>query len=223
MENRVNHIAIIMDGNGRWATRKGLPRKIGHYYGSKNITTIAKHARSVGVKVLTVYAFSTENWARPKEEIDYLMSLPAGYLKDSGFNNLKDGGIKIKFAGRKDRIPETASNAIKQIEAESSHNNDMLLQICFDYGGYDEIINAFKNIKISDSITEVYEHLYVKQPVDLLIRTGGEQRISNFLLWQIGYAEIYFTKTFWPAFNEKKFDLALKDYYSRQRRFGGLK
>ena len=224
MEYKLNHVAIIMDGNGRWANRRALPRKVGHYYGSKNISTVSKYAKNKGIKVLTVYAFSTENWSRPSEEIDYLMKLPEEFLESESFHNLKSSGIMVKFVGRRDRIPQHTLDSINKIEEQSSHNNDMLLQICFDYGGYDEITNAFSKIYSENkSAQEVYNNLYVTQEVDLLIRTGGEQRISNFLLWQIAYAEIYFTKTFWPAFNEKQFDKAIKDYKKRTRRFGGLK
>ena len=223
MGNILSHVAIIMDGNGRWASRRALPRKVGHYYGSKNISVISKYAKKSGVKVLTLYAFSTENWTRPQDEIDYLMTLPDEFLKDESFVSLKKSGISVKFVGRRDRLPKYTLEAIKRIEDESAHNNDMLLQICFDYGGYDEITTAFSKLNEDKSVENVYNNLYVTQPVDFLIRTGGEQRISNFLLWQIAYAELYFTKVYWPAFNEKQFDKALKHYNKRTRRFGGLK
>ncbi|MDL2292097.1 di-trans,poly-cis-decaprenylcistransferase [Acholeplasma sp. OttesenSCG-928-E16] len=224
MNNQLKHIAIIMDGNGRWAKEKGLARSIGHLQGMKNIERISLHANSIGIKMLTVYAFSTENWKRPKEEIDYLMKLPIEFLNVRNTNKLRKSKIKILFKGRKDRIPEKTKETLDKIEMLTKDNDGLILNICLDYGAYEELLQAINKVKnqTNISIEDIFSNLYVNEPVDLLIRTGGEQRISNFLLMQICYSELYFIKKYWPAFRKDDLNQAVLDYNNRQRRYGGL-
>lgn len=216
------HAAIILDGNGRWAKKYGQPRTFGHYQGGRNLFRIAKIAQESGIKKLTVYAFSTENWQRPAEEVNYLMTKPVELFYK---NRKKMAGIdyKITFAGRRDRFSKELLEVIDIIEKETKDNQGFELVIAADYGSYDEIVTAVN--KLDKPITKemIEENLMIKEPVDLLIRTSGEQRLSNFLLWQVSYAEFYFTKVHWPAFSKKEFKKALKSYQKRSRRFGGLK
>ncbi len=231
--NIPKHIAIILDGNGRWAQKRLLPRVMGHREGAKNIARIAKHADKLGISHLTVFCFSTENWNRPVDEVDFLMKLPIEYypqLKEK----IVDSNIKIKVIGRRDRLRPDLVDIIKDLENLTNDNKGLVLTICLDYGSYDEITSSVKNIamlvknndiNIDDITPELIENnLFTKDypKLDLLIRTSGEQRISNFLLWQLAYAEIYFTNTYWPDFNESELEKAIKDFQSRNRRFGGL-
>lgn len=228
------HIAIIMDGNGRWAKKRNMPRTYGHKKGSENLKTIALACHDLGIKALSVYAFSTENWNRPKDEIDYLMKLP-GEFEETFKGRFEEHDIRVMFSGRRDRFNQNVQDLIERVEEKTKDRQGMILNICFDYGGQFELTEAMKQIaqqvknndlKIKD-ITEdtIANHLYTKElpPLDLMIRTSGEQRISNFLLWQIAYAEFIFAKTYWPAFNEKKLYKAIKEFQKRTRRFGGLK
>ena len=227
------HVAIILDGNGRWAKKRGMPRTYGHQQGVKSLIDIARNANEIGIKELTVFAFSTENWNRPQSEVEYLMTAPIEYINEH-INRLKESNIKICFVGRKDRFPTPTLDALNKIMFETAQNTGLVLTLCLDYGSYDEITTAVKNIAnqvknknldIENITPELIENnLFTKDypKLDLLIRTSGEIRISNFLLWQLGYAELYFTNTFWPDFNEKELDKAIKDYQSRNRRFGGL-
>ena len=228
-----NHVAIILDGNGRWAKKRLLPRVMGHKEGAKNIARIAKHADKLGISHLTVFCFSTENWNRPADEVDFLMNLPI-----EAYNNYKDkiinSNYKIKVIGRRDRLRPDLVNIIEELENKTSNNSKLTLTICLDYGSYDEITTAVKKVAMSvknndiniDDITPelIENNLFTKDypKLDLLIRTSGEVRISNFLLWQLGYSELYFTNVFWPDFNEKELEKAVADYQSRNRRFGGL-
>lgn len=221
--NLPNHLAIILDGNGRWAKKRGMPRTYGHQQGVKNLIKISKYCNEIGIKNLTVYAFSTENWNRPKEEVDYLMEL----LKNN-FDRLAkktDSNISIKVVGEKTNLRADLLDIINKVEEATKDNDGMKLNIAFNYGSRDELIHAMKCVvENNEEINKdnISKHLYV-QDVDLLIRTSGECRISNFLLWQISYSEFYFTKVHWPAFNKKELDKALLDFSSRNRRFGGLK
>lgn len=231
-----NHIAIILDGNGRWAKRRGLPRSMGHYHGALNLKNITLVAYELGIKVLSVYAFSTENWSRPKDEIEYLMGLPKNLEETfkAAFED-KDYAIRVMFSGRRDRLPKDVLDLMVSLEENTKHHTRMILNVCVDYGSHNELIEATKKIckqvenqtlavETIDEVT-IQNHLYTKAlpPVDLLIRTSGEQRLSNFLLWQVAYAEFYFTKVHWPAFKEKQFLQAIENYQNRQRKFGGLK
>ena len=221
--NLPNHLAIILDGNGRWAKKRGMPRTYGHQQGVKNLIKISKYCNEIGINNLTVYAFSTENWNRPKEEVDYLMEL----LK-SNFERLSkktDGDVCIKVIGEKTNLREDLLEIINKVEESTKDNKGMKLNIAFNYGSRDELVHAMKSVVANgEEITKenISKYLYVRD-VDLLIRTSGECRISNFLLWQISYSEFYFTKVHWPAFNKKELDKALIDFSSRNRRFGGLK
>ena len=225
------HIAIILDGNGRWAKKRSMPRTYGHEQGAKNLVRIAKYCNEIGINEVTVFAFSTENWNRPQQEIDYLMNGPIEYL-DENIDKLKEKNIKINFVGRKDRFPTPTLDAINKLMHYTKDASGMILNIAFDYGGRYDIVEAAKilagrieNKMISyDEIDEKYfeKELLVNTNVDLLIRTSGELRISNFLLWQSAYAEFYFTKCLWPDFNEKELLKAIKSFQNRNRRFGGL-
>ncbi len=215
------HVAIILDGNGRWAKKYGQPRSFGHYQGGRNLFTVARAAKNLGIQKLTVYAFSTENWKRPEDEVNYLMTKPIEMFYQNRDKFLKID-YKITFVGRRDRFSKELLEVIDIIEDETKSNEGFELTIAADYGAYDEIITAANLSEKPITRESIENNLMVKEPVDLLIRTSGEQRISNFLLWQISYAELYFTKVHWPAFNEKELKKALKNYQERHRRFGGL-
>lgn len=216
-----NHLAIILDGNGRWAKKRMMPRNYGHYQGAINLFKIANSAYELGINYLTVFAFSTENWKRQTEEVNYLMEEPLKKLNKHE-EKLVDIKFKIIFVGRKDRIPESMKEVINRVEDATKNNEGMTLQVALDYGSKDELIHAFENAEKPYTEENVRKHLYVKQDVDLLIRTSGEQRLSNYLLWQVAYAEFIFVKKHWPAFREKDLNKAIKKYSKRNRRFGAL-
>lgn len=225
--NIPNHIAIIMDGNGRWAKKRGLSRSMGHQEGYKTLKKIAKYILNKGVNILTVYAFSTENFKRSKDEVDFLMNLfIKGFKKDSSYFNKEN--IKVIFSGRDEPLRDDVLEAMHSLEEQTKNNTKGILNICLNYGGRAEIVDAVNKI-IKDDIKEITEesfnnYLYHNLPdVDLLIRTSGELRISNFLLWQISYAEMSFPKCYFPDFNEKEFDKCLIEYNHRDRRFGNAK
>jgi undecaprenyl diphosphate synthase len=215
------HVAIILDGNGRWAKKRGQPRSFGHYMGGRNLFRVASIAAKFGIQKLSVYAFSTENWKRPKDEVDYLMTKPIELFHENR-HRVSELTYRITFAGRRDRFSQELLEVMNIIEQETKHHEGMELCICIDYGSYDEIIHAVNSIKGEVTQQAIEANLYVKEPVDLLIRTSGEQRLSNFLLWQVSYAEFYFTKVHWPAFSERIFNKAMKAYQKRHRRYGGL-
>jgi undecaprenyl diphosphate synthase len=221
MTNMPSHVAIILDGNGRWAKKRKQPRSYGHYMGGRNLFNIANIANQLGIKKLSVFAFSTENWKRPKEEVDYLLTKPIElyYQYEERFSKIT---YRITFAGRRDRFSKELQEVIDSIEKKTSLNQGLELTICLDYGSHDELLFAFNQSKETTTKDSIESHLYVKEPVDLLIRTSGEQRLSNFLLWQSAYAELYFTKVHWPAFSKRHLLKAIKNYQKRQRRFGGL-
>lgn len=226
-EKLPNHIAIILDGNGRWAQKKGLPRNFGHKQGVETLIKISRYCSDIGVKNLTVYAFSTENWNRPKEEVEYLMNLLKDYFHGLE-KNLRKRNIKLKVIGERTNLSKELLDIINFVEENSKYNTGMILNIAFNYGGKDEIVNAVKSMikdKAIISKENIDKYLYTNESgnVDLLIRTSGEQRISNFLLWQIAYAEFYFTKVHWPDFSKKELNKAIEAYQNRDRRFGGLK
>ena len=227
------HVAIIMDGNGRWATRKGLPRSFGHKQGVSVLKKILKAAKNLGCKVITVYAFSTENWTRPTKEVDFLINLFSEVLKNE-IKEIHEESTKIKFIGDLAPFPETLKKIISSSESLTKNNNNFLLNVCVNYGGRQEIVKVAKKIALKTSSgeikpSEVNEELFnselltggIKDP-ELLIRTSGEKRISNFLLWQLAYSEIYISDVLWPDFNEFEFMKAIIDYQSRNRRFGGI-
>jgi undecaprenyl diphosphate synthase len=228
------HVAIIMDGNGRWATKKGLPRTYGHKKGVDVLKEIIKASKKLGCKVLTVYAFSTENWTRPTREVDFLINLFNEVLR-SEIKEIHEESTKIKFIGDLTPFPETLKKIISTSESLTKNNNNFLLNVCVNYGGRQEIVKVAKELAFKCSSgeikpSEVNEELFnsklltrgIKDP-ELLIRTSGEKRISNFLLWQLAYSEIYISDILWPDFNEFEFLKAIIDYQSRDRRFGGIK
>ncbi|MGL4687549.1 MAG: isoprenyl transferase [Fusobacteriaceae bacterium] len=220
------HIAIIMDGNGRWAKKRFLPRTLGHSEGAKNLKRILTHAQKLGVKYLTVYAFSTENWKRAKDEVETLMSLFKTYIKKEE-KTFQENNVKFLVSGRKENISEDLLKAIEELSEKTKLNIGITLNIAFNYGGRSEIIDAVNKIiasgekNIDEKIFEKYLYNNIPDP-ELLIRTSGEIRISNFLLWQIAYSEIYVTDKLWPDFKEKDFEDAIISFNKRERRFGGI-
>ena len=222
------HIAIIMDGNGRWAKKRSLPRTAGHIAGAKTFKNIARYCNKIGLEYLTVYAFSTENWKRPKDEVDGIMNLLRDYLKDA--ENFMDENIKVKFIGNLEPLDDDIKELIKKDEDGSKDATGLKLNIAINYGGRDEITNAVKNI-LSDGvkaedITEdtISENLYTAgmPDPDFIIRPSGEYRLSNYLIWQSAYAEYWFSDILWPDFKPKHLDQAIDDYNHRNRRFGGV-
>jgi undecaprenyl diphosphate synthase len=226
-----NHVAIILDGNGRWAKSKGMPRNYGHVQGAKTVEVICEEAYRMGISYLTVYAFSTENWNRPKDEVDALMKLLRNYMKTC-LATAKKNRMCVRVIGDKTGLDEDIRNRIAQLEESTRQNDGLHFQIALNYGGRDEIIRAIRRmaLKISegglraDEITESYfsdmlDTAGLPEP-DLLIRTCGEQRISNFLLWQLAYTEFYFTDVAWPDFTKEELLRAVEAYNHRDRRYG---
>lgn len=228
------HVAIILDGNGRWAKAKGMPRNYGHKQGGKAVEVVAEAAYRMGIKYLTVYAFSTENWNRPKEEVDALMKLLRNYMENC-LKNAEKNRMRVRVIGDKSRLDEDIQRKIAELEEASKDYDGLQFQIAINYGGRDEIRRAVAQIAKevengslkAEEITEdlIAEHLDTKgipEP-DLLIRTCNEQRISNFLLWQLAYTEFYFTPVAWPDFNKEELEKAVRAYTQRDRRYGLLK
>lgn len=234
MDNKIpKHVAIIMDGNGRWAQKRGLKRTKGHQKGAEALKKISEYVYDKNIKVLSVFAFSTENWKRDKEEVDYLMDLFIKAFKEN-FDVVKKKGVKVIFSGIKDKLSDKVIKTMEKMTEETKDNTNGIFNICLNYGGQDEIINATKKISkdVKDGIidyNDINQDLFGKYlfndlpPIDLLIRTSGEYRISNFMLWQMAYAELYFTDTLWPDFDEKEMDKAIDSYNKRDRRFGAVK
>lgn len=224
--NIPSHIAIIMDGNGRWAEQRGLKRTLGHEEGAKVVRSITEHCAKIGVKYLTLYAFSTENWSRPKLEVEYLMKLLDKYLKNE-IDNLMQNSIRFKAIGDLSKFSKSLQNTIFEVEEKTSNNSSLTQVLALNYGAKDEIIRAMKrlndrNLEINEANFEACLDTAGFSEVDLLIRTSGEIRLSNYLLWQNAYAEMFFTPTLWPDFTVEEFDTIIEDFYKRQRRFGGL-
>lgn len=226
-----NHVGIIMDGNGRWAQKRGLARSLGHKAGADNLLSLCKHISKVGVKYLSLYAFSTENFKREVGEVNYLMSLFIE-LFNSKLKELSDNNVKVIFSGRREPLPEKVLKAMDEVVTYSENNTGLILNICINYGGRAEIVDMTKKLcelyKDNEITLEdidydlVNKNLYHELPdVDLVIRTSGELRISNFMLYQSSYAEYYFPETLFPDFNEKEFDKAILEFNKRNRRFGG--
>ena len=229
--NKPNHVAIIMDGNGRWAKLKGKNRLYGHKNGIKAVQKIVEYATKIKIKNLTLYAFSTENWNRPKKEIETLMSILVNTLRKE-INKMVENNVQFKCIGDISQLPENVIKEVKETIKKTSRNNGLVLTLALNYGFKKELICAIKNLavkvkknlisidKIDEKIVNNHLHSGKLPSVDLLIRTSGEQRISNFLLWQISYAELFFSEVFWPDFDEKHFEKAIKNYSNRERRFG---
>jgi len=230
-DNIPNHLAIIMDGNGRWAKQQGFLRTLGHESGSKSVKKIIQESLNLGIEYLTLYAFSTENWNRPKLEVDTLMRVLINSLKKE-LKTMQDGNIKMNAIGNIDKLPKKAQKQLNEVIEKTKDNTKMTLTLALSYGSREELVNVVKiisdkvknNIISIDSIDDsiINEHLYTHNlpDVDLLIRTSGEHRISNFLLWQIAYAELYFTDVLWPDFKEQDLHEAIISYQKRERRFG---
>ena len=229
--NVPSHVAIIMDGNGRWAQQRHMPRKLGHYKGAARVHGLIAQCAKVGVKSVTLFAFSTENWQRPSAEVDALMMLFVEYL-DSELPVMLENRIRFRVLGSLDRFSCEVRGRIESAQSRSQNNTGLVLNVAANYGGRWDIVNAVREWGAANPMAELGEFSEeelsrylstVGQPeLDLLIRTGGEQRISNFLLWQAAYAELYFTDTLWPDFDESALDLAFKWFATRNRRFGTL-
>lgn len=231
LQNTPKHVAIIMDGNGRWAKGKGMNRIFGHRNALTAVRESVKAASQVNVKAITLYAFSTENWNRPKLEVDALMSLLINSLKKE-LSEFMNQGVKVNSIGCLDSLPSKAQNVLKEVIFETKDNKEIVLTFALSYGGREEIVNAIKNIskkvvnkeldleKIDENTINNHLYTFNLPDVDLMIRTSGEQRISNFLLWQMAYAELYFIDVLWPDFRQEHFYDAIIEYQNRERRFG---
>jgi undecaprenyl diphosphate synthase len=229
--NIPTHVAIIMDGNGRWAQNRSLPRPVGHKHGVESVQNIVRAAAKLGVKILTLYAFSTENWNRPPLEVQALMGLLKNFLQ-SELRTITANNVSLRCLGEKERLPEEVRQVLDNAIAQTAGNDGLILNLALSYGGRNEIVRAVRQIadecrqglikpeEIDDALVSSHLDTAGQPDPDLLIRTGGESRLSNFLLWQLSYAEIYITDTLWPDFREKDFISALTDFQNRQRRFG---
>ena len=222
VDDRLKHIAFIMDGNGRWANKRGMPREFGHKKGVEVFSQITEYCHKIGIKYITVYAFSTENWKRPQREVESIMKLLDEYLD----RRLSDDAC-VRFIGDKSRLDQNLVAKIETME-KKTENGTRVLNVALNYGSRSEIVNACNRL-ISEGKTEISEQdlnsaLYTGDcpDPDLIVRTGGDLRISNFLLWQAAYSELYFTDTLWPDMTPREVDLAIEDFYKRKRRFGGL-
>ena len=231
--NIPEHVAIILDGNGRWAKSKGMPRNYGHTMGARNVETVCQAAEELGIKYLTLYAFSTENWNRPQAEVDALMKLLESYLKNC-VKTADKNHMRVRIIGEISRLSETFQEKIRQLEESSAKNTGLNLTIAINYGSRDEMLRAMKHMfadcasgklnaqAIDEACFSSYLDTRDIPDPDLLIRTSGEQRLSNYLLWQLAYSEFYFTDVPWPDFQKKELEEAIAAYNKRERRFGGI-
>jgi undecaprenyl diphosphate synthase len=219
------HVAIIMDGNGRWAEARGLPRVLGHREGSEAVRAVTRAARRIGVEALTLYAFSAENWQRPDQEVDALMSLLAEFLESERAEMMRNG-IRLNAIGELDRLPDDVREKLASVRAETAENMGMTLTLALSYGGRQEIVQAARRAAAEKGAALDAEDLEAAlwtrglPELDLLVRTSGERRISNFLLWQCAYSELHFSDVLWPDFRDRELFLAIEDYQRRERRFG---
>ena len=232
--NMPQHVAIILDGNGRWAKSKGMPRNYGHVQGAKNVEVICEEAYKMGIKYLTVYAFSTENWNRPQDEVDALMKLLRNYMKTC-LKTAEKNDMKIRVIGDKTKLDDDIRTRIAELEEATKNNGGLNFQIAINYGSRDEITRAVRNLakdcaegkvnadEINEQVIESYLDTHDIPDPDLLIRTSGEQRLSNYLLWQLAYTEFYFTDVPWPDFSKEELLKAVEQYNKRDRRYGGVK
>jgi undecaprenyl diphosphate synthase len=224
VDERLQHIAFIMDGNGRWAERRGMPRRYGHRYGAEAFKKIVRYCGDIGIKYVTVYAFSTENWSRPEKEVNSIMKLLDKYL-DECEKSFAEYNIRMRIIGDLSKIDESLAQKARRIE-NITKDNALTLCIALNYGGRDELVHAFNDLlargKTEITAQDIESHLYtagVPDP-DLIVRTAGELRLSNFLMWQSAYSEFYFTDTLWPDMTKKDIDLAVTEFYNRKRRYG---
>jgi len=224
VDERLQHIAFIMDGNGRWAERRGMPRRFGHRYGAEAFRRIVRYCGDIGIKFVTVYAFSTENWSRPDKEVNSIMRLLDNYL-DECEKSFNDYDIRMRFIGDLEKLKDSLVEKIHRLE-DATKNNTLTLCIALNYGGKNELIHAFNSLvskgKTEITVSDVESELYtagIPDP-DLIVRTAGEMRLSNFLMWQSAYSEFYFTNTLWPDMTSKDIDEAVREFYNRQRRYG---
>ena len=228
------HVAIILDGNGRWAKSKGMPRNYGHVQGAKTVETICREAWNMGIKYLTVYAFSTENWKRPQDEVDALMKLLRNYMKNC-LKTAEKNHMRVRVIGDKTGLAEDIRKSVAELEEASKDNDGLNFQIAINYGSRDEMVRAMKKMtadrdagKLSaadiseETFAEYLDTAGIPDP-DLLIRTSGEQRLSNYLLWQLAYSEFYFTDVHWPDFSKEELEKAVLAYNKRDRRYGGVR
>ena len=227
------HVAVIMDGNGRWAKEQGKPRTYGHYAGAERLKEIVRIADNIGVKALSAYAFSTENWKRPAAEVNFIMKLLDRYLTNE-IETFQKNNVCVRFMGSRDGLPKNVQEKMDNAVQKTKDNTGIILNLAINYGGQAEILEAVKKVasEVKDGLLSIDEiniksfenYLYTKDlpPLDLLIRTGGDFRVSNFMLWQIAYAEIWNTEIYWPDFSSEFFLQAVKDFQKRDRRFGGL-
>ncbi|WP_135547216.1 isoprenyl transferase [Paenibacillus cymbidii] len=232
-DNVPKHIAIIMDGNGRWAKKRGLPRIAGHHAGMKTVKKITIAADRIGVDVLTMYAFSTENWKRPREEVDFLMKLPQEFLSIE-LDELIEKNVQVRMTGWREELPEHTLRAVEQAVEKTKHNTGLILNFALNYGSRKEMIDGIKAMMadvqrgsldpnaIDERLFDSYLQTAGLPDPDLLIRTSGELRLSNFMLWQLAYSEFWFTEKYWPEFSEEMFYDAVREYQRRARRYGGL-
>lgn len=227
------HVAIILDGNGRWAKQHGMPRNYGHTQGAKNVETICREAWNLGIKYLTVYAFSTENWARPKDEVNALMKLLRNYMKNC-IKTAEKNHMRVRVIGDITKLDRDIQESIQKLEESSKAQDGLNFQIAINYGSRDEMLRGMKQMlqdykagkftleELDEERFEGYLDTRGLPAPDLLIRTSGEQRLSNYLLWQLAYSELYFTDVAWPDFTKKELEKAIQDYNNRDRRFGGI-
>lgn len=228
------HVAIVLDGNGRWAKKRMLPRNAGHAAGSKNVEKICEAAWNMGIEYVTMYAFSTENWNRPQEEVDALMKLLHSYLKDC-LKTSKKNNMQVRVIGDIGRLEPELHKKITELEEVSAHNTGLHFQVALNYGSRDEIVRAVRRMTedakvgrlepadVTEDTVDYYLDTNGIPAPDLMIRTSGEQRLSNYLLWQLAYAELYFTDVLWPDFDKRELEKAIEFYQSRDRRYGGIK
>lgn len=233
-ENKLEHIAIIMDGNGRWAKMRGLPRSMGHKKGAEVVKDITKAAGNLGIKYLTLYAFSTENWNRDADEVNALMDLLRQYLK-SDFKEIQENGVRIRFIGERSMLPSDIVASMDKLEQDTKSNDKMTLCLAISYGSRQEIVHAAQkvaelvkkgDIQPKDIDERMFSDMLYTQDIpdpDLLIRTSGEKRLSNYLLWQLAYTEFFFSDVLWPDFNEKILTDIITDFKTRERRYGKVK
>lgn len=231
--NIPSHVAIIMDGNGRWARKRALPRIAGHHEGMKTVRKIVKEANKIGINVLTLYAFSTENWKRPRDEVDFLMKLPGEFLNTFLPDLIKEN-VQVRIMGKKELLPMHTIRAVDEAIKKTENNTGLILNFALNYGSRDEITGAVKTIaseikkgnldpsQIDESLIESFLMTQGLSDPDLLIRTSGEVRLSNFMLWQLAYSEFWFTDVFWPDFSEEHLREAVSQFAQRGRRYGGV-